>query len=404
VIEQAIYRNDGGGYRFTTRSPGFLDEWLAQAERLCTGFGERPAGAACPACVFAQPFGPAGVAVVQVADQGCDDAGRSGTLGFRLLVLSRADYACLGGDPFHLAEQFPPPWSAHDGLPTLTEAAPSPPRTVEALSTILKAPNSAVLLGGVQALLDGGHLVFERKEPDGRLLRHLWALLPDSSRAELWPASYVFAASHPFHAVVTPRAAAADYRGWLFEEQAGDYPEGRYELSLQTAVESGNQADLDALLARRSRSQMVRLAWLLLAFFVLGPVVAALLPMPHREPPPAAARPNLPEERACPELTPQERKRMRERLGAMARKLDLPPPAGDADAALAGALEALDAKLGTGGEQRDPGKLRDLGPLQRQLRALLWKQGVSDYDQAGLSVDELLDRLEQVVRRKVAPA
>ena len=30
-----------GGYRFLARSPGFRDEWLAEAERLCTGFGER---------------------------------------------------------------------------------------------------------------------------------------------------------------------------------------------------------------------------------------------------------------------------------------------------------------------------------------------------------------------------
>src|SRR5258708_12192153 len=59
VIEQAIYgAQDAGGYRFLARSPGFLDAWLPEAERLCTRFGERPSGVACPACVFAQPFGP----------------------------------------------------------------------------------------------------------------------------------------------------------------------------------------------------------------------------------------------------------------------------------------------------------------------------------------------------------
>ena len=83
-IEQAIYGSQGaGGYRFLARSPGFLDDWLPEAQRLCTAFGERPAGVPCPAAVFAQPLGKQHVAVVQVADQGTDDAGRPGALGFR---------------------------------------------------------------------------------------------------------------------------------------------------------------------------------------------------------------------------------------------------------------------------------------------------------------------------------
>ena len=54
MIEQAIYASRGaGGYQFVARSPGFRDDWQPEAERICTGFGERPAGASCPACVFA---------------------------------------------------------------------------------------------------------------------------------------------------------------------------------------------------------------------------------------------------------------------------------------------------------------------------------------------------------------
>src|SRR4051794_8319624 len=92
-VEQAIYGNAGaGGYRFLARSPGFRDDWLPEAERLCMAFGERPAGVACPGCVFAQPFGTQHVAIVQVADQGTDDAGRPGALGFYLLLISRRAY------------------------------------------------------------------------------------------------------------------------------------------------------------------------------------------------------------------------------------------------------------------------------------------------------------------------
>src|SRR5262245_57409097 len=123
-IEQAIYGDqDAGGYRFLAQSPGFADDWLPLAERLCTGFGERPAGVLCPECVFANPFGKHHVAVVQVADQGKDDAGRPGALGFRLLILPRWEYANLIADPFAIAESFPPPWQARGELPTLNWSA-----------------------------------------------------------------------------------------------------------------------------------------------------------------------------------------------------------------------------------------------------------------------------------------
>ena len=90
-IEQAIYGGqDAGGYQFLGRSPGFLDGWLAEAERLCTGFGERPPGASCPLAVFAQALARNVVAVVQVSDQGRDDAGRPGALCFRLLAVPTA--------------------------------------------------------------------------------------------------------------------------------------------------------------------------------------------------------------------------------------------------------------------------------------------------------------------------
>src|SRR5947209_14948295 len=128
LLEQALYGgHDPGGYRFLARSRGFLEDWLPEAERLCTGFGERPAGVACPAAVFARPLGKKHVAVVQVADRGADDAGRPGALGFHLLVLSHDAYAFLGADPFALSERFPPSWEARGDLPALSCPA-EPPR------------------------------------------------------------------------------------------------------------------------------------------------------------------------------------------------------------------------------------------------------------------------------------
>jgi hypothetical protein len=417
LIEQAVYGSQGaGGYRFLARSPGFRDEWLAEAERLCTGFGERPAGVACPACVFARPFGPRQVAVVQAADQGADDAGRPGALAFRLLVVPRALYDGLGGDPFYLAEQFPPPWRARGELPALAwEAEPPPPRTVAALQKVLDVPYSATLLGGVQALLDGGRLAFERTGPDPHLVRSLWALLPTSTRARLWPATFAFGNAHGFDVVVVPRASGPDFAGYLLEAQAGDYtaPEpfpvlgflqpaskGPYELRLQTAVEAGDQREVDALLARRSRAQTLRLALALLAVFILVPAGVTLFtpvlpaPRPARAPA-AAARPDLPPADACPALPREERARLAQRLQGVGRRLGVDLPQGDSAAALTDALAELDARLKTPDPNRDPGALRDLGPLQRQLRALLWKHHVPDYNARGLNTTELVERLEK---------
>src|SRR5215471_4354833 len=139
LLEHALYERRESKHRLLAYSPGFLDEWQTEAERLCAGFGERPAGVACPGCVFAQPFGPKHVAVVQAADLGSDDANRPGALGFRLLVLTRQAYAELSGDPFLIAERFPPSWQARGDLPALTwPDEPLPPRTVAQVQQALK--------------------------------------------------------------------------------------------------------------------------------------------------------------------------------------------------------------------------------------------------------------------------
>jgi hypothetical protein len=410
-FEQAIYGDqDTGGYRFLARSSGFRDDWLPEAERLCTGFGERPTGVACPACVFARPFGRRHVAVVQVADQGQDDAGRPGALAFYLLILPRQRYLDLGGDPFFIAEQFSPPWQARGELPALTWKDETPPaRTVEALQKVLNVPYSATLLGGVQILLDGGRLVFERSAPDVGIVRSLWALLPTRDRGDLWPASFAFSNAHRFDVLVVPRASGPDYDNYITEEKAGDYPEGRYECNLQSAIETGDQREIDALLGH-NRTRMLRLIVLLLLIVVLLSVaMSVLLPGPQpvrptttnaKAPPPAL---DLPPRNETPLLGIRERTELNDRLQAFARQQHLKPPRGISDESLTEALAALDRQLGTPDPHRDPGPLREYGPPQRQLRALLWKHGVPDYNDRRLNVMELLERLQQRLEEERKP-
>src|SRR5205823_4533541 len=110
------------------------------------GFGERPAGVTCPAAVFARPLGKQHVAIVQVADLETEGVGEA-SLGFRVLVLPRPAYAALLGDPFAVAERFPPAWQHTNPLPALSmPAEPLPPRTVADVQRVLQRVKAHALV------------------------------------------------------------------------------------------------------------------------------------------------------------------------------------------------------------------------------------------------------------------
>lgn len=288
IIEQAQFRRmDNGPPALVAHSPGFDGAWQAALEHLIIGFGVRPRGLACPLAVFAQRLGAGHVAVVCVADA---DGGQS--LDFHALICPRSDYQQFLGDPFVLADQFPPDWR-HQELATLRlPRQPPARRTVAETQAVLRRvkagalrededpehpafertsenSESPALLGGIQVLVDGGKLVFERAGPDADLVAGLWTLLPQSTRARLWPASFAFGNALGFDVLVVARAHAADFEGYTSEEQAIDYPAGHYEMALQVAAETGNQRELDHLLNRRSGHEAFKLGWTLLVVVIL---------------------------------------------------------------------------------------------------------------------------------------
>jgi hypothetical protein len=222
---------------------------------------------ACPVAHFACPFGTGSVAVVQVADR------PDGSLGFRFLVLARELYQHLG-DPFAIADRYPPDWNATGTLPGLVwPLEPLPKRTIEQIQTILKTGDSPLLLGAAQSLVDGGRVLVKRPAPDEIFLRGLWQLLPDRVRCDLWPASFAFADELGFHAAAMPELPP-DPDGLRYTEDGlRDYPQSRYELNLQIAVEDGDQRALDALFARRTSSETIRLG----LYIIAGAVVVAAL-------------------------------------------------------------------------------------------------------------------------------
>jgi hypothetical protein len=290
-----------------SRSSGFVDAWQSHVEAMLTAFGERAVGISCPAAVFALPLDKSQVAIVQVTDQPAMEGPLY--LRFHLLVVPLIAYRKFLGDPFAVAERFPPPWQ-HIGpaLPELTmPAEPLARRSVAEVQTVLKRVKAAALrededplavelteenaespalLGGVQVLVDGGKVMFVRPGPDPGLIRGLWTLLPDSTRSQLWPATFAYSNALGFDAVVVARPGQEDLTGYTTEQQAADYPAGRYELSLQTFAESADQAGLDGLFGRRSSNEMMRLALIMVVvlsisvflFRFFGPAERTLSP------------------------------------------------------------------------------------------------------------------------------
>jgi hypothetical protein len=227
--------------------------------------------------------------------------------------------------------------------------------------------------------------------------------LPTSTRVGLWPATFAFGNGLRFHALATPRTGSEEFAGYLDGMQARDYPEGRYELGLQAAAESGDQAELDALFGRASREQVSKLIPLVFAFLVVLSLGVAWLGPNGGEPaatPKTRAShevPGLPAPELC--VTPEElRPAVLQGLNQLADRVHAAPGVSAEET-----LAHLDDALGTPDPARTPGPLREYGPIQRQLRVLLWKQGVPGFDDVALNTLELVERLRARLDRETKP-
>jgi hypothetical protein len=394
-IEQAVYfTRPQGEPDCVGRSPDFPDAWNTRAKQLCLGFGERPGGVACPHAVFVQPLDRKHLAIVRVADLPPDETGQPGGIGFRILAVPRLSYEQLGADPFRIDDAFEPDWRGRlSRLPSLRwNFPPAKMRTTEELAVLLDKEHerTAWLLGSAQVLVDGGKVWLERPAPELSLVRDLWNLLPYSTRAELYPATFTFSNEHRFHLAVAPPAVRPQFEGYVSEDRAGEYPEGRYELGLQTAVESGDQPGLEALLLRRSRRQMIGAGLMLLALVSLVALVSRMPPLlpPEQAVPRAAVAPLAEDIAPFDAVTQREATR---RLGDLVRSLG-----GEGDS-----VADLDRVLATRLKPKhslDDVPEQDL--LSRQLHLLLWKYGLTDGQTPGLTLDEIFERFSAAVRQE----
>jgi hypothetical protein len=149
-----------------------------------------------------------------------------------------------------------------------------PERTIEQLDAILRNGDGPLLLGATQAIVDGNRVLLQRESPSEQLVRDLWQLLPERTRAERWPASFAFSDELGFHIAALPTLpSAVNEPRPLVEEAVRDYPQSNYELNLQIAIESGDREALRRLLTRRTIDDSIRLVLYIIGFALLLAIV-----------------------------------------------------------------------------------------------------------------------------------
>ena len=277
---QALVRREAtGNFGIALGSPAFEPLWHSKVLAVCEAFAADPPETTLPAALFVQRLDRKHSLIIRSQPNA---RAKQGVVGFHVLVAPFDHYASLQFDPFALAER-----SSRTGLLLMTcltwNGKPRCPgrRTVADVQKVLKRENGPELLGGCQALIDGSQLLFVRQNDDADVIRDLWMLLPYGNRLELMPATYAWNNKLKFDVAVAGPDKAANFAGYLTEEQAGGYPEGRYELSLQTAAEAEDQASLDVLWSRRSRREMWRIGILLLAVLaILAIAIKIMSPTP----------------------------------------------------------------------------------------------------------------------------
>jgi len=195
------------GYAMLAQSPGCRAEWLADFRTACQRIGERPAGAADAAGLFAVRLASGPWAVVGMSPQGCDDRGRPGALAFHALFLSPREYRKAGCDPFAMAAALRSDWTAEvtslpAGALTVSGAESEPDSPVD--------PRAATI---VAAMAKGRRVIVESPGPIDALARQVWQSLPPRVRRRATVATWAFANGPRFDLVAVPRLAAVAVDG-----------------------------------------------------------------------------------------------------------------------------------------------------------------------------------------------
>ncbi len=260
--QQYLFRSAAGGWHSLARTASATDSTEATVTALLNA---HPFHAA-PPCRTGQlsvwTVLPNWVAVIR--HQPCPPDAASPQPMLHVLLISNEAYGLIG-HPFALADYASVDWAARGEYPELNlEPFLVPhPQTNEVLAALQEA-DTPLIYGAVQALLDGARLQLVESETCEPLLRQMWPLLPYNTRANLrlatgWPGWH-----SGFHLLATPTVPTEWPESVLTAEQLRNYPEGKYEHAMQLAIETGQQADYEQLLRRRSGTKTLKLALVIL--------------------------------------------------------------------------------------------------------------------------------------------
>jgi hypothetical protein len=273
-IPQAMYELSPNELIPRGSSSQFPSDREETVRKLLNSFGDPPSGIRFEEVLFVLPFDHDRMAIVSVI---------SSPTRFRILLVHRSLYYHIP-DPFRYLDRFPPNWESRSELRDLEWSETDGPlyRRVDQLQEVLKNGNGPLLLAATQAIVDTEHVLLKRDVPATKLLRDIWMLLPEATRRSSQVATYCFAPEPIFHFSAGPNSLNPEMLGYWDEERILDYPDSRYERHLQVAIESGDQAEVDRLFARRTTSETIRLMLLILGLLAAISVIARLLVFPAR--------------------------------------------------------------------------------------------------------------------------
>ncbi|MSR30727.1 MAG: hypothetical protein EXR99_04400 [Gemmataceae bacterium] len=197
----------------------------------------------------------------------------------RILLIPLLLYRSLGANPFHALSCIQ---EVGNGSETNTAFqilhAEPVPWTPQTLAEILKAKWGPNYLGAAQALLDGNRVILPPRENPHEIAKNLLFLLPLANRLEIGLTLLPSVNNKNFQIQTEmPGKSGKEEPGAVLFSQAGDYPEGKFEYSLQWAVENEDLYELNRLYFRKTTTQVFWFACGLLAIVSLVPMALQLI-------------------------------------------------------------------------------------------------------------------------------
>ncbi len=206
-VEQAVYGSfpfRTQGFGLLARSAGCEPGWIAAFKQACEQFGERPTGAEATGAWSAQKLAKGPWMLIGTSEQGADDRGRPGALGFHALFIPARAYLQAGATPFPWLNRFQTRWSVDcDGQNLAAFDLPEPePVDLQALAGTEISPHR--IDAAVYAMQQRRRLVIESACPIDAWIAAVLNRLPVRTRERLQVTNWSFGSAPGFDLAGVP--------------------------------------------------------------------------------------------------------------------------------------------------------------------------------------------------------